>query len=226
MHNRPRAASARSHPVLLVAAIVVALTAAGSGGAVAGALITGKQIKNESVTGADLKNGTVGSADIADRSLGSQDVADGSLGSQDIADGSLGSQDVADGSLGSQDVANGSLGSADLSTSARQELAGSLASGRAAADAGLSRVRTARGITVSVTRAEQGVYCVVLAGTAVTSDDAVLVATATDPSTIVIADPAVTPASCPRGAWAVRTYVRLADGSIEASDQPFVFQIG
>ncbi|WP_370288413.1 hypothetical protein [Nocardioides sp.] len=122
-HARPRRTHRNPSAAVLAAAVVLALVA-GSGGAVAGALITGKQIKNESVTGADLRNGTVGSADIADRSLGSQDVADSSLGSQDVA------------------------------------------------------------------------------------------------------DPAAPSTACPQGAWTVRTHVRLTDGSITASDEPFVFQIG
>ena len=75
----------RLSPVAL-ALVVVALLFGSTGGAVAGALITGKQIKNESVTGADIRNGTLGSVDIQNNGLLGADVRDGSLTHLDIAD--------------------------------------------------------------------------------------------------------------------------------------------
>ncbi|WP_341928119.1 hypothetical protein [Nocardioides psychrotolerans] len=52
----------RSAPVLVLLAGALVLGA--SGGAVAGAMITGAQIKNGTITGADIKNFSIGSKDI------------------------------------------------------------------------------------------------------------------------------------------------------------------
>lgn len=52
----------RSAPALLLLAGALVLGA--SGGAVAGAMVTGAQIKDGTVTGADVKNGSIGSKDI------------------------------------------------------------------------------------------------------------------------------------------------------------------
>ncbi|WGX96476.1 hypothetical protein [Nocardioides sp. L-11A] len=62
----------RSGIVTIVAATGLVLTA-GTSGAVAGAMITGKQIKNNTVTTKDIKNGSLTGVDVADGSL---DVAD------------------------------------------------------------------------------------------------------------------------------------------------------
>lgn len=56
--------------VLLICALCLFL--GGAGGAVAGAKITGKQIKNESVTGKDVKNASLTAADIAAGTLAGQ----------------------------------------------------------------------------------------------------------------------------------------------------------
>jgi hypothetical protein len=50
---------------LTVALCAACLLIGSTGGAVAGAKITGKQIKNESVTGKDVKNGSLTAADLA-----------------------------------------------------------------------------------------------------------------------------------------------------------------
>ncbi|WP_370288412.1 hypothetical protein [Nocardioides sp.] len=114
-------------------AAVVLVVAAGSGGAVAGALITGKQIKNESVTGADLKNGTVTGVDLKDGALSGAEVRDGSLG----------------------------LG--DLSAAARGRLGGLLlASVAVRADGSVRTIRTAPGIGVRVDHDVEGIYCIYL----------------------------------------------------------------
>jgi len=52
----------RSTPVLVL--LAGALVVGASGGAVAGTMITGAQIKDGTVTGADVKNGSIGSQDI------------------------------------------------------------------------------------------------------------------------------------------------------------------
>lgn len=52
----------RSTPALVL--LAGALVFGASGGAVAGAMITGAQIKNGTITGADIKNGTIGSKKI------------------------------------------------------------------------------------------------------------------------------------------------------------------
>ncbi|NHA01336.1 hypothetical protein G5V59_19930 [Nocardioides sp. W3-2-3] len=95
MPNPERARFGRFSPFAL-AALVVALLLGSTGGAVAGALITGKQIKNESVTGADIKNGSLGSVDIQNNGLLGADVRDGSLTGADVANGSLTNADIAD----------------------------------------------------------------------------------------------------------------------------------
>ncbi len=91
----PRTPQIRLSPAAL-ALVVVALLLGSTGGAVAGALITGKQIKNESVTGADIKNGSLGSADVRNSGLLGADVLDGSLFGADVRDGSLTAADLAD----------------------------------------------------------------------------------------------------------------------------------
>lgn len=50
-------------PVLLIAALCLVLGS--TGGAVAGRMVTGKQIKNNSVTSLDIKNRTLGTQDLA-----------------------------------------------------------------------------------------------------------------------------------------------------------------
>ena len=95
MPNSERGRFGRISPIAL-AILVAALLLGSTGGAVAGALITGKQIKNESVTGADIKNGSLGSVDIKNNGLLGADVLDGSLTGADVANGSLTNADIAD----------------------------------------------------------------------------------------------------------------------------------
>lgn len=78
MKSRP------THRGRFVLLAVLALVVAMCSSATAGALITGKQIKNGSVTGRDLRDGTVSGADVRDASLRSADVQDGSLSSVDL----------------------------------------------------------------------------------------------------------------------------------------------
>jgi hypothetical protein len=61
-----------------IATIAVAtglVLTAGTSGAVAGAMITGKQIKNNSVTTKDIKNNNLTGGDIADGSISAADLA-------------------------------------------------------------------------------------------------------------------------------------------------------
>jgi hypothetical protein len=55
----------RSGPAITIAALTVAVAVSASGGAVAGSLITGKQVKDGSLTGKDVKNGSLKAADLA-----------------------------------------------------------------------------------------------------------------------------------------------------------------
>lgn len=59
-----------------LAFLVVVLLTGTTGGAVAGALITGKQIKDGTVTTADIAKNTVNSNDVRKDSLNSTDIAD------------------------------------------------------------------------------------------------------------------------------------------------------
>lgn len=51
----------------LVAVIVAAVMVVGGGSAVAGHMITGKQVKNSSLTGVDIKNKSVNAGDLTDK---------------------------------------------------------------------------------------------------------------------------------------------------------------
>ncbi len=77
------------NPAMIVAAIALLFALGGS--AVAGAYITGAQIKNNTVTGLDLKNRTVKNVDVAKNTINSLNVANGSLRALDFAPGELGS---------------------------------------------------------------------------------------------------------------------------------------
>jgi hypothetical protein len=52
----------------LVAVVVAAMMVVGGGSAVAGSLITGKQVKNSSLTGADIKNKSLSVSDLSQKS--------------------------------------------------------------------------------------------------------------------------------------------------------------
>lgn len=68
----------RRGPATAVALAVLVLLVAMAGSATAGALITGRDIKDGTVTSKDLRNGTVTGADVKDGSLSRQDFS-GSL---------------------------------------------------------------------------------------------------------------------------------------------------
>jgi hypothetical protein len=71
---------ARSTFATVVAAAVV-LAVATTGGAVAGGLVTSKQIKNNTIKSKDVKNNNLQGIDVLDGSLTGDDVANGSLSS-------------------------------------------------------------------------------------------------------------------------------------------------
>ncbi|MCW2814145.1 MAG: collagen-like protein [Nocardioides sp.] len=75
-------------PVLLIASVTTTALLMGSGGAVAGSLITSRQIKDGTVTSADIRNGTINLRDIklfARRALAGQDGTDGTNGTDGVA---------------------------------------------------------------------------------------------------------------------------------------------
>ena len=55
----------RNSPIAAVALVVGLFLATASGGAVAGSMITGKQIKDGSITGKDVKDQSLGAAELA-----------------------------------------------------------------------------------------------------------------------------------------------------------------
>ena len=179
---------------------------AGTSGAVAGAMITGKQIKNNTVTTKDIKNNDLTGADVAD------------------------------GSLAGADVADGSLGSADLSQAGRYDVAGARASGLVTRTGALARFRGAAGVTATVTKIGTGLFCIRLSGTPTPVDatTAVLVATpnyqddttsAGSENEAVVEVWAANETDC-AGGFAVFTYERSAGNDIAIKDQSFTFLIG
>ena len=87
---------------VVAAALVIAV--ASTGGAVAGGLITSKQIKNNTIKSIDVRDGNLTGTDIADGSIGSGDIADGSVGSADIAHGAVTKADLAGAAQGYTNV--------------------------------------------------------------------------------------------------------------------------
>jgi hypothetical protein len=74
-------------PALIVASVALLLSL--TGGAVAGALITGKQIKDNSVATADVTNNSLGSVDVKNESITTGDIKNGTLRTVDFASGQL-----------------------------------------------------------------------------------------------------------------------------------------
>jgi hypothetical protein len=78
---------------VIAGALVISVV--GAGGAVAGGLITSKQIKNNTIKSIDVRNGSLTGTDVADGSLTGADIGDGSVGNADIADGAIGKAKIA-----------------------------------------------------------------------------------------------------------------------------------
>lgn len=75
----------------LLAIVVVAMMVVGGGSAVAGSMITGKQIKNSSITGKDIKNKSLSVSDLSTKSRNSLKGNVGPQGAQG-ATGATGAQ--------------------------------------------------------------------------------------------------------------------------------------
>ena len=83
-----------------VVAAAAVLAVATTGGAVAGGLITSKQIKNNTIKSIDVRDGNLTGTDIADGSVKGADIGDGSVTGGDVADGSLGHSDFTSSPVG------------------------------------------------------------------------------------------------------------------------------
>ncbi|KRC57400.1 MULTISPECIES: hypothetical protein [unclassified Nocardioides] len=68
--------------VATIAIVTGIVVASGTGGAVAGALITGKQIKDGTVTSIDIANGSLTGTDIKNATVGRGDLATSARGVQ------------------------------------------------------------------------------------------------------------------------------------------------
>lgn len=75
--------TARRLAVLVLAALVVVLSVAGS--ATAAKLVTGKQIRNGSVAGIDIRNGSLTGTDLENGTVGTADLGAASVAGQDLA---------------------------------------------------------------------------------------------------------------------------------------------
>ena len=72
-------------PAVIVTAAAAALALGMTGSAVADALITSGDIKNETIKSVDIKNGTIKATDLARGSVESSEVLNGSLGYGDLS---------------------------------------------------------------------------------------------------------------------------------------------
>ena len=191
--------------IAAIAVVTGLVLTAGTSGAVAGAMITGKQIKNNTVTTKDIKNNTITGADVAD------------------------------GSVTGAEVTDASLGTADLGQPARYELAGARASGLVSTSGTLARFHGAPGVSATVVRLSIGKFCIRLSGTPTPVDatTSVLVATpnyandATNAGTdgeAIVEVWAANELDC-AGGFAVFTYQRAFGGDIYQADQGFTFLI-
>lgn len=82
--------------------------------AVAGDLVNGAEIQNESVTGADIDNGTLTGADIKNQTLTTSDIAAGSVNDALIANGAVDGGEVRDETLTGHDIKDSTVEWQDL----------------------------------------------------------------------------------------------------------------
>lgn len=75
----------------LLAIVVVAMMVVGGGSAIAGSMITGKQVKNSSLTGGDIKNKSLSVSDLSTKSRAALKGNQGPAGPQGVQ-GQTGSQ--------------------------------------------------------------------------------------------------------------------------------------
>ncbi len=87
---------------VIVAAIVLAI--ATTSGAVAGGLITSKQIKNNTIKSKDVKNNNLTGTDIKDGSLGKADLAAAAQGFTSIVTKVVQASGIADGAVSTRTV--------------------------------------------------------------------------------------------------------------------------
>ena len=80
----------------------------------AGSLITGAQIKDNSVTGKDLKNNSVTGQDLKNGTVTGKDLKDGTVAGKDLKTDAVKGKHVADGSITGQDLKDGSITGQDL----------------------------------------------------------------------------------------------------------------
>ncbi len=90
-----------------VIAAVVVLAVASTSGAVAGGLITSKQIKNNTIKSKDVKDGNLRGVDIADGSIGSADIQNGGVAKGDLASSARGFTSIVTKSQTAAGIANG-----------------------------------------------------------------------------------------------------------------------
>lgn len=119
-----------------VVAAAVVLSVATTGGAVAGGLITSKQIKNNTIKSIDVRDGNLTGVDVADGSLGTADLAagavtNGKLGAGSVDAGKLAAGAVTSTKLGTivtrtnqTDIATGNGGFVQVSCNAGEKLIG------------------------------------------------------------------------------------------------------
>lgn len=186
---------ATSNLTVLVGLVVMAVLAVG-GSATAAALITSKQIKNNTIKSVDIRNNALTGADLRD------------------------------GSVGGADVADGSLSAGDLSGAARTALAGPVASGRVSSSGSLTAshgpVTVVKGAIgwycLSVAGATPATHVVVV--TPNYSNDS------TNPDTDITAGAeAVVDSPCAAGEFGVTTFLRNGTGAVDVANQGFTFVV-
>ncbi|MFB9766241.1 hypothetical protein ACFFOS_17785 [Nocardioides kongjuensis] len=169
---------------------------AGTSGAVAGAMITGKQIKNNTVTTKDIKNNNLTGADVADGSLDSADL------SAAVRSG-LGDLTIS-GSVSKTGVVTLRHAPAGVGVTAQVNVGNNLGNA-----------------CVTVTGANVGpANAVIIATPDYGNDDTTTLGT----SAIVEATSKVADGGCTNG-FRVQTLLRKADNTIEQKAEGFLFQI-
>jgi hypothetical protein len=193
----------RTLPVVLVAAVILALSL--SGGAMAAKLITGKQIKDNSVTTADIKNGSLKSLDLSAATIA--ELQNGATGPQGPA-----GADGATGPAGPQGPA-GAAGAAGAPGSAR---AYAHVSANGTVD------RQSGGLTAA--SPNPGTLCVTVPGLDPSSTSFVVSPDYSQNSTSATIQAYVEayPSGCLSPAFGVRTFIRAADTGVRTDqNEPF-----
>jgi hypothetical protein len=119
-----------------VVAAAVVISFVGAGGAVAGGLITSKQIKNNTIKSIDVRDGSLTGADVADGSIGGADITDGSVGNADIANGAIGKAKIASAAQGYTSVVTKRVVDSGVANGASSTLTVQCAAGQVAIGGG------------------------------------------------------------------------------------------